>query len=360
MNLDFKKKVIYLLGLIFVLGACTEKNKKKIFSDAIQISHKVLVQENQLQDPWDILLIDSSLIVANQKGEPLLDVYNLEGNKLASFLSRGNGPEEVLMIGSLQKSIQGEKLLVYDLFGKKFLQYAIKLGLKEVKLDTILNYQSLLEDSAVLFDKLFILKNYIIGESRSPEGRIALMNKDGSLIRYGGKYPPKTEAKISDFENAHLYASNITVKKDGSKLALATSTAGMIDIYSIKNDSILLNWSYNEFLPDHLHVIEMGGVFRAAITDETRYGYADIESTERFIYALYSGRKVKEKNYSFGSIIRLVDWNATVGLELQTNLDLKRITVSEDDQYIYAIAKDRDGFPCIVAFYIGNIINKLI
>ena len=104
----------------------------------------------------------------------------------------------------------------------------------------------------------------------------------------------------------------------------------------------------------------MGETFRAAITDETRYGYADIESTDKLVYALYCGRKVKEKDYSFGSIIRIFDWNGSIGLELHSDINLRRITVSEDNQYIYAIAKDKDDFTCVVVFYIGDIIKDLI
>lgn len=145
-------------------------------------------------------------------------------------------------------------------------------------------------------------------------------------------------------------------------LALATYTAGMIDVYSIKNNFIILNWNYHEFLPEHLYIIEMGETFRAAITDETGYGYADIESTDKLVYSLYSGRKVKEKDYSFGSIIRIFDWNGSIGLELHSDINLRRITVSEDNQYIYiyAIAKDKDDLTCVVVFYIGDIIKDLI
>ena len=70
--------------------------------------------------------------------------------------------------------------------------------------------------------------------------------------------------------------------------------------------------------------------------------------------------KVKEKDYSFGSIIRIFDWNGSIGLELHSDINLRRITVSEDNQYIYAIAKDKDDFTCVVVFYIGDIIKDLI
>lgn len=361
MSLDFKKQGIFFLGVISVFFGCNEKKSNNdFFSNIKNIKHRVLIQENQLQDPWDILLIDSTLVVANENGVPLLEMYTLDGVRLTSFLSKGNGPEEVLMIGNLQESNQKKKLLVFDLFKKKFLQYDLTSTSKKVKLDTTFSFLRQLEESDVLFDKLFITKNYMIGESRSPEGRIALMNQNGDLIRYCGDYPRKTEAKISDIENANLYASGITIKKDGSKLALAAYSAGMIDIYSIKDNSVKSIWNYQEFLPENLYIIEMGETFRAAMTDESRYGYPDIASTDRFVYALYSGKKLKEKDYSFGSIIRLFDWNGSFGLELHSDINLRRITVSEDDQYLYAVAKDMKGQPCIVVFYIGDIINGLI
>lgn len=134
----------------------------------------------------------------------------------------------------------------------------------------------------------------------------------------------------------------------------------MIDIYSIKNNSIVSEWSYQEFLPDNLHIIEMGETVRAAMTGESKNGYPDIDSTDRFVYTLFSGRKVKDKDYSYGNTIRIMDWNGSKGLELYSDINLRRITVSADDQYLYAIAKDKDDYPCVVVFFIGDIVKDLM
>jgi hypothetical protein len=200
-------------------------------------------------------------------------------------------------------------------------------------------------------------KNYLIGESRDIRGRIVLMNFDGSLISFAGSYPPKMYEELSDFGNAILYGSNFILRKDASKLALATDMADMIDIFDISKPSAPeLVWSYQGFLPHDLFVVEMGA--QAAFTMESQSGYPDLAASDNFIYALFSGRQVKEKNYGYGNIIRVMNWDGSNRFELQSDIDLRRITVSPDDKKIYAIAIDKEDNPMIVVFNIEEIIGN--
>lgn len=39
---------------------------------------------------------------------------------------------------------------------------------------------------------------------------------------------------------------------------------------------------------------------------------------------------------------------------------MRKKEADKDNQYIYAIAKDKDDLTCVVVFYIGDIIKDLI
>ncbi len=353
---------IFLLTIIFCVIGCRNSSNNTPFKSVYNISSSILVQGEKLYDPWDIVLIDSLIIIANQKGEPLIEVYDVSGKLIQNFLTKGKGPEEILMVGGLQQRIGGNKqLLVYDLFQKKFLQYDLA-DISSIMIDkpTIaLSYYRQHTDTLVLFDKLILGNQWIIGESRSLKGRIALMNMDGSLIKYTGDYPPEINPKLGDYENANLYASGIALNSDGSRMALATYAAGLIDLYEISSNSVKPLWSYKEFVPNHLEIIEMGEVVRAAFTKKSRYGYPDITASDRFVYALFSGKKFEEPNYSFGKTIRCISWDLSVDFELHTDVNVNRISVSKDDKTIYAIAMSDDTEPEIVSFDISHIINNI-
>jgi hypothetical protein len=68
---------------------------------------------------------------------------------------------------------------------------------------------------------------------------------------------------------------------------------------------------------------------------------------------------LKEKNYSYGNIILVVSWDGSNRFELQSDMDLKRIAVSPDDQKIYAIAIDEADNPMVVVFNIKEIVSKV-
>jgi hypothetical protein len=98
---------------------------------------------------------------------------------------------------------------------------------------------------------------------------------------------------------------------------------------------------------------------QAAHTKESRHGYSGLTASDNFIYALFSGRQLKEKNYSYGNIIRVMSWDGTNRFELQSDMDLRRISVSPDDRKIYAIAIDEADNPMVVVFDIKEIIDKM-
>jgi hypothetical protein len=356
-------KRIYSFCVIIILSlliGCEEK-KDVFFSERVfNIGYSVLIGEEELLDPWDILLIDSVLIIANDQGQPAIEIYNLQGNVSQKFLTLGHGPEEVLQIGNLQEI--NHNLFVYDLFQKKFLEYDYNKIIKSiiVKPDNIHNYSFVSKDSTQLINKLLIGDDCLIGLLQVSASRVALMDTDGNVLSRGGDYPAKTIPELSDYENARLYGSSLILNQNQTKVALATFRADMIDIFDISDKSVKTVWSYQGFLPHDFNVVQMGDTYRTALTDESQYGYADVASSNKYIYAIYSGRLLKDKNYSYGNIIRAVSWDGKKKFELHTDVDINRLTVSKDDKVIYAIAKDENDDPVVIVFDISETLQGIL
>lgn len=352
-----KKYLLFILIIIFV--SCNHNNSNKnLFKNKYNIKSIILIAENQLYDPWDILALDSNIVIANQKGDPLIEIYNHKGKCVKKFLHVGSGPEEILVVGSLQEIKEKKALLVYDLFQKKFLKYSLT-DFTDKPSEIISFSNSYSNDSVALFDKLFVGKECLIGESRMPNGRIILMTKKGDFIKYIGKFPEKVDPKLTDFENAHLYGACFAFNSAKSKLAMATFTAGMLDLFNVKSNGLEPIFSYQEFLPENLNIVQIGENTRAAFTNNSRYGYTSITASDKYVYALFSGRKFNSGNYSYGNTIRVLDWNTQKSFELISDIDLRRISVAKDDKFLYAIAKNSNNDPEIVRFDIENIIKNI-
>jgi hypothetical protein len=347
--------LVYFFFIILFVGCRHTQNDDKDFSKNVyDINHSVLLSEDKLLDPWDILVFDSVLIIANKNGEPFIETYNIKGHLLQKFLNKGEGPDEVLTVGHLQ--CLNNHLFVYGLFNKKFMVYNYKnlINAEVIAPDSILNYSFIKNDTSQLINKLYMGERYLIGETAIPEHRIALLDHEGNILKYGGIYPDKVEDQLSDYENAMLYRSVLEYNEKKNKVALFTRSADMIDIFDISERVIETVWSHQGFLPHDLNIIQMGEVYRAAMSDKSQCGYLDAASSEKYIYALYSGRTFGEENYSYGNTIRVMDWTGSSRFELHTDLDINSLTVSSDDRYIYATAIDKDANPLIVVYDIGD------
>ncbi|WP_367275873.1 BF3164 family lipoprotein [uncultured Bacteroides sp.] len=73
-------------------------------------------------------------------------------------------------------------------------------------------------------------------------------------------------------------------------------------------------------------------------------GYIDIAVTDRYVYALLSGRSIEESGLSAftGNIIYVFDWGGTLQRKIMCNTDLTTICVSPDDSMIYAVGLVED------------------
>ena len=347
---------IPILFAIFLFISCKEKNNSTFSTEVFPINHSVLIVEDMLWDPWDILLIDSVLVVANLKGIPLIETYDLKGNPINKFLTLGQGPEEVMTVGHLEEI--NKNLFVYGMFNKKFLEYDYGklINVSEiVKPDAVHTFFFTENDTTGIISKLLMVNNCLIVESNNANSRIILIDYEGNILKQGGRYPDKVDPRLTDYENTSLYGSSIVLNKEGTKIALATYSADMLDIFDISGNNVEKIWGFQGFLPHGFILVEMGETVTTAMTMEAQAGYSDIATSDKYIYAIFSGRKFSENNYGHGTIIRVASWDGSDRYELHTDIDINRLTVSYDDRIIYAIAKYEDNNSEIVSFDLTNI-----
>lgn len=347
--------IIIFISLTWSCENSGEDNKEsKIFEKKVSVKAESIVPSENLKDPTDIAVMDSLLIVGNYKGEPLVDIFDLKnnGHKYLSVINKGRGPNEIQIIGRIQTSGEKDAFYINDLIGKKIL---LSEKSNNFEPEVLLNAGDLNKDEETIFDKVLIGKDIFIGESRSPKGRMVFLNKKGEVLGFHLEYPKKEKIKINvnDFEHAKLYASAVTISPDLTKVGLATYLGSLLDLAVIKEDKLVRSFSYNEFYPSKFFEVAMAGKTVAAATNETRRGYSDIASSNDYVYALFSGRYLKDKNYDYGNAIRVSRWDGSKAFELQLDKDIRRLTVGLDNRTIYGIAKNNKGEPEIVRYDIA-------
>ncbi|MDD2595861.1 MAG: BF3164 family lipoprotein [Bacteroidales bacterium] len=336
--------VIYLTILLFFTSGCiNDNNNQAAFKEVVSVGNEVLIESDKLHDPGKICVMGHFLVVCNEKYSPQIEIFDLSSNSLrSSFLNVGNGPNEILHVGSLQYNQLNKELLVADLFKRKIFSYNLDDILKENIVPTIL-YECA-EDSPLMFDKLYKGKNYLIAESRDPRGRILLIDENGKEMGYYLDYPDKknVDNTLDDILNAKLYSSSLTINSSLDRIALATYGAGMIDICKIEKDRIIPQWNYTEFYPQGIMVVPMGGGSAVAHTDKSRNGFPFLTSSDKYVYALYSGKFLKDRTYPYGDEVYVVSWNGKDTYKIKLDIPINRIAVDTKDEFIYGITSDMD------------------
>ena len=351
------------LWLLTILAGCTFSDKKQnvaSFGEQINLTGKVLIPADSLLDPWMILTIDSSLIVANAKGQPVLDFYALDGRKVRTLLKRGLESGEVGMIGTLQPNYAAHCVYSYDLFRRTILQISVDSVLRQKNyLPAVIEDSATIHESLGSYEKMYPYRYGILGESRVNDGRFFILKKGGERrIRYYRSYPHKVDASLSDLENARLYSMGIALNPENTKVAAVTYSAGMMDLFGIDSVGLDSVWSYRDFLPDNLRRISRyDGSSSIAFTSRSKYGYFDVAGTDKWVYAIYSGSEVTGASHPCSNIIRVTSWDGSRRYQLVTDKQINRISVSRDDSNIYALGTNFMGAPEVYVFNIKDVLN---
>jgi hypothetical protein len=317
-------------------------------NDSIKVSTNTLIYEKSLQDPWCIGLIDTILILGNFEGEPLLELFSTTGRPLAKCLQQGRGPNEVLSVGTIQVDVATKTFFVYDLGGRKILQYDLNALLTDKKYQPELLFNLANKNYLSGLDKIYVGKDFFVAENRSPQGRIAYMKRDMTDVKYYACIPTKVHEHFNDVGNALMFSSYITMSPNQKYLAAVGVTAGMIDLYKIKKNGLDSIWACYEYFPNNVIVQTFGDITQGFFTRESLTGYSCVGSSDNYVYALFTKNKFENPLSNYGKTIRRVTWKDQSVTLIKTDREIKSFCVSEDDQTIYAVGMDIDGQPEIL------------
>lgn len=312
------------------------------------IKGKVLLTDDLLLDPENLLVTDSLLIICNRTDSLYLEAFCLPTcQNIGRFLSKGNGPEEFIYLGTMQRSSDNHSFFVSDFGSQKLFRYKQE----DILQGRMIPYPVNLHDrnkeiEGALFTHYWCSPKGIIAQNITQKGRICLITSDS--LFFGGDYPSpeQVDKRLEEdpMANTRLYQSSATLSPDGCQIALACSSADMIDVYSLNDKGITTEWSCWQTYPNEIVVMPNGGQYLAGLSMRSIYHYLSICASEHFIFALYSGKKLGDPTYMTGNRIRVVSWDRSRSKEWVTSDQLRAISVSPDGNTLYGINQTEDGY----------------
>jgi hypothetical protein len=279
-------------------------------------------------EPITVLARDGYLWALDRSGDPFLHVIDLAtGQRIVSFGRQGEGPGEFeFPVGLFPAPTLTSGVTVYDGQQRRFTEVALDSGgaLHIGKVSSLSRAPIPLQVGRV--------GNHYIGWLRDPDrrwSRFGLNDSEPSTVTgplVGPEAAPLTERIKA--------SANVTVcaRPDGGGFAALYGSAGRIELH----DSMAAYLGLVA-VPDSTNgefVAEPGGRLR---WDRKRFFYAGCAATNRFLFALFSGRVegISGKSLYAGDRVQIFDWQGVQRGELRLSTDVVDITVDSIGAMLY-------------------------
>ena len=175
--------------------------------------------------------------------------------------------------------------------------------------------------------------------------RFTVLDGNGKKVVDFGEYPyrDEEERKVDGFILGDVYQGKLATSPLHNRFVQAIYKAKILTFYEQSGEHWNLVKEIQESFPKYKYN-------SPAIETDTPVGYLDVCATEKYVYALYSGKNYRDdKDAAFsGYTIEVYGWDGTLQKRYQSDVPLKVIEVSKDDGSLYAIAYHPD--PVLVRF----------
>lgn len=293
---------------------------------------------------------DHLLIKENYMGESLLDKIDYTQDSVHSFVRMGVGPDEYIMLRLMQKT-EPKSIKMFDIQKKQIITKEL-----EGNISNILNLSCMPLSVIQIRDKYII--SGLMDRDENDNKRYAILNSDGKYIKSFGDFPDdKKEEGIKS--RVLAYQDYMVCNPNKGRLATVCSSGAIFELWQIDETPYLIK-SYHDIYPIYTNDSRPGYNSIRHGKDNT-IGYTDIYATHRYIYALYSGKKMAEHsnegmmNAKLTNSIFVYDWDGKCICRLATDVKLFNLCVTDDDRELIGLGWENDFY--LYSFDLSKILN---
>lgn len=332
------KQLFYLLLSITTISSCNISSKKEDFPKTLTLTGERWFIGDSLGKAFSIEMVGNKLLVHDEHTKTLFTAIDLKKPYQAyHFGTRGGGPDELMNPGAVIAEQNAFK--VFD-FGKmSFLKYDLD-SIVAKKTNPKKLFQ--IEESYIL-SAIEIPPYYIASGFFPDKKRLLVLDAGGENVATTGNYPVNEETYTNTPSQVLglAYQSQICKEPNGNRFALATRYGGIIQFFE---------WNAAQKQAEEIHRVEyfspefatenIGGTPNFLPTKKTRWGYLSVTATDKYVFALYSGKIQSPENAFYaGNIVHIYDWEGKPISMLQLDYNVTSITIKEN--ILYALIDDK-------------------
>ncbi len=344
--------IIYfiLFGCLISCSSGSQKSTKDIpfnhFSEVYSIKHKKLnITPEKLPSQGNMILYEKEgfLIKDNFKGGSLIDKIYYNADSVVSIARLGEGPDDFLFLQISEKEPDGS-ILAIDSRTRKIHNFSPSgKRLSSLKIDNT-------PFNVIRLDTFFITSLFNYKYENKANERYTLLDRQGQVIRTFGDFP-NDGIELSNALKMFAYQGSMAGNRQNGRIAFATRNGVILDIYEIGKDSIRPIALRHEIYAKYKDINIPGG-FGTSHEKDDIFGSLDMKTTNNFIYILYSGKYWNKKTEGgLEDVLRtrhilIYDWEGNPVCQLETDINLMNICISEDDKQLIGFSYEDDFGLC--------------
>ena len=294
----------------------------------------VIPGSDSLGDPHDMAVAGGYLLFADDfTTHPIQIIDMVTGEWVAAAGGPGEGPGEG-DVSSLDMSEGGSSGWAYQLQSRSM----VSINVDSLIATSVLSGRSVhLDGGGVPLSPVKIGDNFF-GSGIYQSGRLAVYAAgDGSFQRMVGPAPPGPSATPPAVRH-QAYQSWASTNASRQKLALAFRATDRLEIYDGEQLEHLVRGP--DFFEPIYEVAMVGDPPTPSMAQplDMRFGFMDIATTDRFIFALYSGRTFSEvPGYAnYGQQVIVFTWTGQPVAVLDFDGESYAIEVSPEENELFA------------------------
>ena len=172
------------------------------------------------------------------------------------------------------------------------------------------------------------------------DGRVARYHPDRSYDRTIVGFPPEAAA-APGMTLLQAYESRVVADPAGGRLAAATGLAGLLEVFDFDGVPVARAAVPDPFPPTWTQGRSRSGRAVMSMSRETRYGFTDLAATERYLYALFSGRRVMQRGTPWATReLQVYSWEGDHVETRYLGREAETIAVDASDTWLYATGPD--------------------
>ncbi|MBR1941495.1 MAG: hypothetical protein IJ845_09215 [Bacteroidaceae bacterium] len=341
------KNSFFIILCMCLLAGCSETLADKPvygFEKKVKLKgHNWGISESLNRTNGIFMAGSNYMLVSDENGETLFGLIDLQDHsKIYRFGVQGQGPKEVLSKFPFITSDKDIKL--YDSNKQRLVQFDIPNILQGETGVTDVIFKS---EEEGYFSRLidFPECDVMIGTGIYDKGRFCLISRDGRVLSYAEDYPMENEgAELPSWVLFSAYQGAMDRQPTGNRFAVVTLTGELMQVYELDyNTKQLKQIKFNCNSYPHFSTYGEGEDVNYMPNRRTKWGYEGMYVTDKYIYALYSGKPYYDSNNQLNSgadKVHVFDWDGNPVVCLNLDREARIITGTDDTLYAKIVLSD--------------------